>query len=102
MWRSLSVPLILSENDAGVLLEVGGLAVVSLPLTLLVAHDLVLELQLQLQQLNFFLVSFKLVLQVTDLSRAFAVERALPLQRDIFVHVAAVAQCQITAAAILG
>lgn len=67
----------LSENEARVLLEIGSLAVVCLPLSLLIAHDLMLELQLQFQQLNFFLVSFELIFQVTDLSLAFAQDRAL-------------------------
>ena len=92
----------LSENEARVLLEIGSLAVVSLPLTLLIAHDLMLELQLQFQQLNFFLVSFELIFQVTDLSLASAQDRALPPYRDIFVDVAAVAHRQLTAATTSG
>lgn len=99
--------VIFSKDGARVSLVVAALGlvlllvhIVSVALHILIAHDLVLELQLQLQELDFFLILFDLVLEITDLAFLAAAAEDGWTHRKVFiniVHVAKghVASCQL-------
>ena len=63
---------------------------------MLVADDLVLELQLQLQQFNFFLVFFYFVLEAINLPRLRALCQDGGPHGEVPVDIAHVSECQIS------
>ena len=69
---------------------------IPLSLHLLVTHDLVFELQLQLQQLDLFLVFLDFVLQVPDLVVLGRVAQHCRSHRKVLVDVAHIAHCQVS------
>lgn len=58
-----------SEDGARILLEIRSILMleISSSLHLLVAHDLMLKLQLKFEELDFFLVLLDFILQISDL-----------------------------------
>ena len=69
---------------------------IPLSLHLLVTHDLVFELKLQLKQLNLLLVLLDLVLQVADLVVLGRVAQHCRSHRKVLVDVAYVTHCQVS------
>jgi len=68
----------------------------SLSLQVLVADDLVLELQLQLQQFNFFRVFFYFILEAINLPCLRALRQNCGSHREVPVDIANVPKCEIS------